>query len=159
MKLSLDGESRRNVFVGAMEGEDGDRSSAGLGWSWAAILSLGKDETPVCSTGLLVVLIVMFPLCSASAVVETLLLLSDGVLAPDLTLFGPRTLPSFAYSHTKPRFIQRLHDGCSPLHFWESGISADQLSYSSKHRRTFAFRVRHFSHACAVRKRGCSGVR
>lgn len=31
-------------------------------------------------------------------------------------LFGPRTRPSFAYSHTKPRVIHRLQEGCSPLH-------------------------------------------
>jgi hypothetical protein len=33
-----------------------------------------------------------------------------------LGLLGPRTLPSFAYSQVKLRRIQRLHDGCSPLH-------------------------------------------
>jgi len=35
---------------------------------------------------------------------------------PDLGLFGPRTRPSFAYSHTRPRVMHRLQDGCSPLH-------------------------------------------
>lgn len=33
-----------------------------------------------------------------------------------LGLLGPLTLPSLAYSHTSPRFMHRLHDGCSPLH-------------------------------------------
>lgn len=54
-------------------------------------------------------------------------------------LLGPRTRPSFAYSHTRPLFVHRLHEGCSPLHF--------------------ALRVLHFSQAWAVRNRGCSGVR
>jgi hypothetical protein len=39
-----------------------------------------------------------------------------------LGLLGPRTLPSFAYSQVKLRRIQRLHDGCSPLHWNRSEI-------------------------------------
>jgi hypothetical protein len=35
----------------------------------------------------------------------------------DLDLFGPLTLPSLAYSQIRPRVKQRLHEGCSPLHY------------------------------------------
>jgi len=35
----------------------------------------------------------------------------------DFGLFGPRTRPSFAYSHTNPRVMHRLQEGCSPLHY------------------------------------------
>lgn len=31
-------------------------------------------------------------------------------------LLGPRTLPSFAYSQVRFLRMQRLHEGCSPLH-------------------------------------------
>lgn len=34
-----------------------------------------------------------------------------------LGLFGPRTLPSLAYSQTRPRVTHRSHVGCSPLHY------------------------------------------
>lgn len=34
----------------------------------------------------------------------------------DFGLLGPRTRPSFAYSQSRPRFMQRLQEGCSPLH-------------------------------------------
>lgn len=32
-------------------------------------------------------------------------------------LFGPRTRPSLAYSHSNPRVMHRLQEGCSPLHY------------------------------------------
>lgn len=35
----------------------------------------------------------------------------------DLDLFGPLTRPSLAYSQIRPRVKQRLHAGCSPLHY------------------------------------------
>lgn len=40
----------------------------------------------------------------------------------DLGMFGPRTLPSLAYSHARPRDRQRAQDGCSPEHCTQEGI-------------------------------------
>lgn len=48
--------------------------------------------------------------------VDALGLAVEVALVLGLGLFGPRTRPSFAYSHIKPRVIHRLHEGCSPLH-------------------------------------------
>ena len=42
-----------------------------------------------------------------------------GILS--LGLLGPRTLPSFAYSHVRFLRMQRLQEGCSPLH-WKEAI-------------------------------------
>lgn len=51
------------------------------------------------------------------AVAEPLVFFDNDETLVLLDLFGPRTLPSFAYSHSKPRFKHLLHEGCSPLHY------------------------------------------
>ncbi|KAJ6551866.1 hypothetical protein B0H19DRAFT_1159276 [Mycena capillaripes] len=83
----------------------------------------------------------------------------DGVLpmdpARDVGLLGPSTLPSFAYSHARPRDKQRVQDGWSPEHCKRMRDKGGQRETQP----TFAFLLLHFSHACAVRRRGCSGVR
>ena len=66
---------------------------------------------------LLVGVVSTFLAAEAAVDVPDVALAIEVTLALDFGLFGPRTRPSFAYSHTKPRVMHRLQDGCSPLHY------------------------------------------
>lgn len=102
---------RASARVG--EGDTGDPSLEWVADSSVSLVSPVYVDAPLCSADpTLLATLDVLPLCSGSEVVEEVVFFSDELPVVEvLTLFGPRTLPSFAYSHTKPRLIHRLQAG------------------------------------------------
>jgi hypothetical protein len=109
----VDGECKLWASERVGEGDTGDPSFEWAEDSSVSLVSPVYVDVPPCSADpTLLATLDVLPLCSGSEAVEEVTFFIDELLAVEvLTLFGPRTLPSFAYSQTRPRLMHRLQAG------------------------------------------------